>query len=145
MTSIKNLVMESKIKIIIVDDSPSFLEGLTSLLERVPDYSIIGRFTSGDSFIEECIHFVGSCDIVLMDIEMPGKNGFETTSILNKIRPDLKFIAITMYHDKVYLQHLIECGFKGFVNKDEVSTKLYSTITAVMNNRYTFPNDLTIK
>lgn len=136
--------METVTKIILVDDSQLVLEGLVLLFSQFPQYEIIGKFTSGDELLDADKGILFNCHLLIIDIEMPGKNGIVTTKIINKIRPDLKVVALTMYHDRVYLEQLIESGFRGFINKAEVSTTLFPTISDVLNNKYRFPSDLNV-
>jgi DNA-binding NarL/FixJ family response regulator len=136
--------MKTVTKIVLVDDSPAVLDGLVLLFNQYPKYKIIGRFNSGNELLEAGPEILFDSDLVLMDIEMPGKNGIETTKIINKIRPNLKVVALTMYIDKVYLEQLIESGFKGFVNKVDVCETLFPTIAAVLQNKYVFPHEINI-
>jgi DNA-binding NarL/FixJ family response regulator len=136
--------MITGIKIIVVDDNQTFLEGIISLLKCKSGYQVIAKYHSGDELLKAGTKVLLNADIILIDIEMPGKNGIEVTHFLNQRFPDLKFIAITMYQDKVYLEQLVANGFRGFVNKTKVSQKLHSTINLVMNNKYVFPEELDI-
>lgn len=133
--------MGEKIKIIIADDSLQFVKGILYLLGKHPEYEVIGVASQG----EELLHnpHLRYADIVLLDIEMPVKNGFETARAINWEMPDKKMIACTMYHDKVYLEQLILAGFRGFINKAEISEKLHDVISSVLNNSFHFPENIT--
>lgn len=135
--------MFNQVKLILVDDNASFLEGLESLLANDIDYQIIGKFLSSDDLLES--DTLGLADIILLDIEMPGKNGIETALQVNFMFPQIKMIAITMYQEKVYLQQLIGAGFKGFVNKTMVGEKIFSTLKSVQDNKFLFPDDIEMK
>jgi DNA-binding NarL/FixJ family response regulator len=129
--------MKSKIKIIIVDDNPIFLEGITTFLNKENVYEILACFNSGDILLDHINNY--NPDLVLLDIEMSGLNGIETARRLNWFRTEVKLIAITMYQDGVYLKQLIEAGFHGFVNKNNVYEKLTHVITSVLRNEFAFP------
>jgi DNA-binding NarL/FixJ family response regulator len=129
--------MKSKIKIIIVDDNPIFLEGITTFLSKESTYEIIACFESGNVLLDHINNY--NPDLVLLDIEMPGLNGIETARTLNWFRTEVKLIAITMYQDGVYLKQLIEAGFHGFVNKNNVYKNLPQIITSVLRNEFAFP------
>jgi DNA-binding NarL/FixJ family response regulator len=129
--------MKHKIKIIIVDDSPTFLEGITTFLDKENEFEILACFASGNILLDEINNY--SPDVVLLDIEMPGLNGIETARRLNWYRTELKLIAITMYHDNLYLKQLIEAGFHGFVNKNNVYENLSHAIKSVLKKEFAFP------
>ena len=75
---------------------------------------------------------------------MHGMNGIETARIVNFMFPHIHLIAITMYQDMLYLQELIKAGYKGVVNKPDMTEKLYQVIDDVMSNRLVFPRNLKI-
>jgi DNA-binding NarL/FixJ family response regulator len=62
-------------------------------------------------------------------------NGLEIAKRLNFAHPDIKIIAITMYQDSLYLQQLVENGFRAYVNKMEVPELLLRTIESALQNR----------
>lgn len=78
-------------------------------------------------------------DVILLDIEMPWLNGLETAKRLNSHGMKLKLIALTMYHDGIYIKKLIEAGFMGFVNKNNVSENLVMVIDKVLKGELAFP------
>jgi DNA-binding NarL/FixJ family response regulator len=111
-----------KIRILIVDDHQLILDGLKALITNAPEFILAGEATSG----AEALSLARSSkfDIVLMDIEMDGINGIETTRQLIKERPDAKVLALTMYNEKGMITKALEAGAFGYVlknvNKDEL-------------------------
>jgi DNA-binding NarL/FixJ family response regulator len=126
--------MSDKMKIIIVDDNSTFLEGISSCITDDEQFEVIGQFHSGIQLLESNELF--QADILLMDIEMPGLSGIETAKRVNYLDPKLKMIAITLYQEKVYLQQIIEAGFKGFVNKMKIAEDLFKAIDSVNNGKF---------
>jgi len=126
--------MSDKMKIIIVDDNSTFLEGISSCITDDERFEVIGQFHSGIQLLESNELF--QADILLMDIEMPGLSGIETAKRVNYLDPKLKMIAITLYQEKVYLQQIIEAGFKGFVNKMKIAEDLFKAIDSVNNGKF---------
>jgi DNA-binding NarL/FixJ family response regulator len=125
-----------KIRIIVVDDNPIFLEGISMFLSRNDQYEVIGTFNSGPDFIEVMENY--HPDIILIDIEMPWLNGLETAYRIKAFNSDLKFIAVTMYHDQIYTKKLMDNGFRGFINKNEIIEKLGGIIEKVMAGEIAF-------
>jgi DNA-binding NarL/FixJ family response regulator len=132
--------MSRKIRVAIVDDNIPFLEGLEAFVEADERFEVMAKFTSGYDLLK--FNKLSSIELLLLDVEMPGLNGVQTAKLLNYDFPRIKIIAITMYHDKVYLTQLIESGFLGFVNKTNVSDELFDTIDRIMCGELCFPESI---
>ena len=91
-------------KVIIVDDSRIFREGLKFFIQENSNWQVISEASNGQEFLE--LNNLHLADIVLIDIEMPVMDGIEATKKVLWQHPNLKIIAITMYMDKVYLKQL---------------------------------------
>jgi len=128
---------EGKLQVIIVDDNPIFLEGITSYLSKFEQYDIVAVFSSGPALIESISEY--DPDLILLDIEMPWLNGMETAKRLSVHGMKLKLIAITMYYDGIYIRKLKEAGFMGFVNKNHVSENLIQVMETVLKGETSFP------
>jgi DNA-binding NarL/FixJ family response regulator len=130
--------MQSKTQIIIVDDNPTFLEGITTFLSLGDEFEIVALFSTSRALLDNINDY--DPDVILLDIEMPAPNGIETARLLSFYGEKLKLIAITMYHDHVYLKQLIKAGFRGFVHKNQIGDKLRSVIERVINGELAFPD-----
>lgn len=122
----------------IVDDHPVFRAGLKTILMTESDFTIIGEAQSGEEAIEKLKTI--SPDIIVMDINMPGKDGIETTREIRKENKNLKIILLTMYSDEAYLKEGLNAGAQGYVLKRAVDTELITAIRTVLNNEhYIYP------
>jgi DNA-binding NarL/FixJ family response regulator len=128
---------EKKIQVIIVDDNPIFLEGISSYLSKFDSYDIVAVYNSGPTLIEAIDQY--DPDLILLDIEMPWLNGIETAKRLSSKGMKTRFIAITMYYDGIYIKKLQEAGFMGFVNKNHVSENLIQVMETVLKGETAFP------
>ena len=108
--------MTDKIKLIIVDDHEIFRNGLKMVLGRLKHIDIVGEAANGKEFL--ALIKTVSCDVVLMDIEMPVMNGIEATAEALKENPDLKVMALTMFQEDDYIQSMMDAGVKGFLIKN---------------------------
>jgi len=127
-------MMRSGLKISIVDDNKIFRDGLRFFIENNTDWEIICEASSGIEFIEkECDDFP---DIVLMDINMPGLNGIDSTFqyISKHSRFHIKVIALTMYAHDFHIQSFMEAGIKGCILKKDVYAELKVAVEKVMKN-----------
>ena len=123
--------MDSKPKIILVDDHLPFRDGLKSILtiENIAD--VIGEASNGVEFIELLSHL--EPDLVIMDIDMPKMNGIEATQKALEIRPNLKIIVFTMFGDDEYFQKMNSLGIKAYLLKSSGINELEKVINDVMS------------
>lgn len=126
--------------IILVDDNEDFRANIQFFLEKKLGYQVIGSFADGASFFNSLDKL--NPDIVLMDISMPGLDGYAITKRINWEYTHYHVIAVTMYKDITYLQKLIEVGFKGCVYKSDVYSDLQKAIESVMNGKFFWPNGI---
>ncbi|MDR1761212.1 MAG: response regulator transcription factor [Bacteroidales bacterium] len=125
----------------IVDDHSLFREGLKFLLSRCSFVSLISESENGMDFLE----FIkkNDIDIVLMDIEMPGIDGIETTKQALKQKPQLKIIALSMYGYEHYYTRMIDAGARGFLIKNSNFDDVQKAISEVYEgNNYFSPEIL---
>lgn len=125
----------------IVDDHQLFREGLKFLLSDWSFISKIHEAESGETFLkmsEETEQV-----IVLMDIELSGLNGVETTERCLKKHPNWKVIALSMYGNENYYTGMIDAGASGFLLKNSKLDDVKKAITEVANgNNYFSPEIL---
>ena len=130
-------------KIMLVDDNQTFLDGLRFLIESNKEYKVIAEAHDGKEALDLISKKIP--ELVLMDIEMPRINGLDATKRILWKFPKIKFIAITMYQDKAYLSELICAGFKGCIFKNHVSDELWKAIKAVSRGKFFFPEDILLE
>lgn len=131
-----------KLKIYIVDDHKLFREGLKLLLSTQEFVKHIYEASNGREFVENLS--LTDCDIVLMDIEMPGMNGIEATEAALCLKPGLKVIVLSMYGDEQYYYKMVDAGVKGFVLKNSGIEKVIEAISRVAAGENYFSEELLV-
>lgn len=118
-------------EVMIVDDHKMIREGIKQLLELNKNISVVGMGSDGD----ECISLLKekSADILLLDINMPNKNGLEILKEIKEAKIDIKVIMLTVHNEVDYLLRAIEIGADGYVLKDAGSAELIHAIQTVMS------------
>ncbi|MBN2165336.1 MAG: response regulator transcription factor [Marinilabiliaceae bacterium] len=134
--------MIRKTKVIITDDSPSFIQGLVLMIGSNSLFEIIATCSNGLELLQS--KDLLRADLLLIDIEMPVMNGFEAAKKISFIEPKLPMIAITMNRTTVFLRDVVMAGFKGFVYKTEIHKDLFDTIEKVLTNKFVFPKELNL-
>jgi len=128
------------ITLFLVDDHTLFLNGLKSLLEPLPGFSVVGEAQNGLEFLSKFKE--ANPDVVLMDISMPDMNGIEASKKALEINPDLKIITLSMYGDQEYYSKMLETGVRGFVLKDSDIQEVKAAIQTVADGGNYFSHQL---
>jgi DNA-binding NarL/FixJ family response regulator len=134
--------MKTQLKIIVVDDNIQFRKSLITFIEEKLNFCVIGEASNGLEFLE--LSNIYSADIILMDIAMDLMDGFEATKRAFWNNRNVKTIAITMHMENIFLQRLLESGFKGCVCKTNVFNELEEAINTVMSGKPYFHNNMKI-
>lgn len=126
------------IKVYIVDDHKMVIEGLKLVLEPYEDITYLGCSNSGDEVLVK--EWEELPDVILLDINMPGKNGIDTCDLLLKKYPDIKIIAITMHKESSLIKLMLSKGAKGYVLKNAGSEELVTAIKTVYEGKMYLDN-----
>jgi len=118
-----------KIRLLLVDDHPIVREGIKSALSTKKNIAIVGEAATGEEAMVKARKL--SPDVILMDINMPGMSGLETSRRLRKSVPDSKILALTMHENREYVLEMSQLGARGYVFKDSSPSELLRAIEAV--------------
>lgn len=120
-----------KIKIAIVDDHKLVSKAIENLISSNPKFKVVLNCFNGDDFLQQLSEAKVLPDVVLMDVNMPKKNGIETTAELTANYPDIKVIALTMEDNETTIISMLKAGAKGYLLKDMSPEILYDAIKIV--------------
>lgn len=122
--------MSKVISVVIADDHPIFRQGLSATIEKDKSISVVGEAENGDVAID----MVDSLkpDLVILDIDMPLKDGIETARALKAKNLPTKVVFLTMHKDTSILRSLRTLGIKGYVLKDSALSEILRCISTVM-------------
>jgi two-component system, NarL family, invasion response regulator UvrY len=120
--------------IVLVDDHSLLRMGLASLVESLGN-TVLFEADDGKEFIEK-LDEQNLPQIVLMDINMPEMDGFQTTQWLKQNHPDIKVLALSMYDNENSIIRMLKCGAKGYILKDSEPAELKAAIEAVMSKGF---------
>ncbi|OQW31066.1 MAG: hypothetical protein A4E19_20655 [Nitrospira sp. SG-bin1] len=117
-------------RILLADDHPLVLESVKQLLE--PEFSVVGTAQTGQEVLDEAKRL--HPDIVLLDANMPGMNGFEAARRLKNLLPAVKIIFVTMLTEAIAVSEGFRAGAMGYVLKQDAADELYAAVKSVMAN-----------
>jgi DNA-binding NarL/FixJ family response regulator len=120
--------MTTHIRVLLVDDQPAIRQGLRLRLTTEPDMSIAGEAEDGPAALE----LAGALmpDVIVLDISMPGMDGFETARRLNDIAP-FAIVMLSLHDDPASRARALAAGATVFVAKHEADALLVDTIRRV--------------
>jgi two-component system invasion response regulator UvrY len=114
------------IQVFIVDDHTIFREGLKKVLGAVTDITIAGEASNGPEALDK---IPGSrCDVVVLDLGLPGISGFDVLRTLKQKRPSLPVLVMSIHTEEEYALMVLKAGGSGYLTKESVPDDLIRAI-----------------
>lgn len=131
---------QSPIELMIVEDHPLLIQGLRRVVDEEPDIKVVAEVNDGDEAVRRALQL--EPDVILMDINLPGKNGLQVTrEIKNRQTYDeINIIILTAYNDDEQLLHALRAGASAYYPKDVRPSELIPAIRAVADGKYVINN-----
>lgn len=129
----------SMVNLMIADDHQMIREGLKQLLELDGDMKVIAEAKDGN----DCLDLLNIIhpDVLLLDINMPNKNGIDVLKELKMKRDKVKTLILTVHNEVEYLLNAVDIGADGYILKDSNSLELKKAILCVYDGKtYIQPN-----
>jgi DNA-binding NarL/FixJ family response regulator len=119
--------------VLLADDHPLVREGLRSLIEDLPDYTVVGDAADGD----EAIDRAGALqpDVMLLDITMPRLSGIDALPRIALASPGTRVLIVAMYDTADFVMKALQAGAAGYLLKDAASRELPMALDAVREGR----------
>lgn len=125
----------ANIRILIADDHPVVREGLHGLLSIKPDFEVIGTAEDGEEAVLQARLL--KPDVILMDLEMPRKNGLEAIKEIKASQPDVKILVLTSFTEDKKIFAALDAGALGCLLKDSSPQELIRAIRDVYQGQLT--------
>jgi two-component system invasion response regulator UvrY len=122
-------------KVAVVDDHVLLRSALAKLISSYENYTVAFEASNGKEFIEKLSKQVLP-DIVLLDINMPEMDGYETASWITKHHPHIKILALSMESDDTNIIQMIKLGAKGFLMKNVEPEELNDALDSVLSKDF---------
>jgi DNA-binding NarL/FixJ family response regulator len=121
--------MESKIKIHLADDHQVLIDGILAVLKTNPDFEVVGFSLNGENLVERVAK--NKADILVMDINMPEKDGIQVLREFNEVGFSCKVIILSSYDDVKLIKEVIKLGASGYLTKQCAGENIIDAITSV--------------
>lgn len=117
------------IRILVADDHTVVREGVRQILTGLDDMVVEDEAGNGQETLEKVIH--GNCDMVLLDISMPGRSGLEVLEDILTLKPKLPVLILSMHPEEQYAVRALRAGASGYLTKASAAHELIGAIRKV--------------
>lgn len=129
-------------RLVIVDDHPIVIQGLSALLQGEDDLHIAATFTTGNAFLT-FLKERPQVDIVLLDITLPDINGVEVCKEIKKLSPETKVLIISNHSERSIIMQMLQQGASGYLLKNASSEELVRCVHDVLEGRIALSAEVT--
>lgn len=126
--------MEVELKVLIADDHPVFRRGLREVIEEDAGLLVVGEAGDGVAAIKLVEDL--RPDVAVLDIDMPGMNGFESAKEIKRRNLPVEIVFLTMHKDERMLIEALDAGVRGYVLKDSAVADIAACIRAVARGEH---------
>ena len=123
--------MTKKIRVLMIDDHPIVRSGIRMLLEKAGDIEVVGEAERGDDAVGLLKRL--KPDVLLLDMEMPGKTGVEVAREVEAARLPVRVLALSAHDDEEYIMNLLANGAAGYLTKEEALDTIVDAVHGVAN------------
>lgn len=118
------------IKVLIADDHAVVRQGLIQILSGIPDMTVADEAANGQEVLDKVQ--AGNYEVVLLDITMPGRGGFDILKDLKHRQPNLPVLVLSIHSEEQYAVRVLKAGAAGYLTKESAPEELVSAIRKVV-------------
>lgn len=122
-----------KIRVLLADDHAVLRDGLASLLRSDPSIEVVASVGTGPAAVTETTRL--QPDVVIMDVTMPELNGIEATRQLQRLRPSVRVVMLSMHSSSEHVHRAMAAGASAYLLKDAASDELIVAVRTVHAGR----------
>lgn len=121
------------IHVVLCDDHAILRRGIRDTLSEATDIRVTGE-ASGYAELRELLRST-PCQVLLLDIDMPGRNGLEVLASVRETHPHIRVLMVSMYPEDQYALRCIKAGAQGYANKSGDPMQLLEAVRTVHSGR----------
>src|SRR6185437_15161653 len=125
--------LRTMIRVVIADDHAIVRQGLRQILATHGDFEVVGEAANHGEVMQLLRR--GTCDVLLLDIAMPGKNGIDTLKQVRVEKPKLPVLVLSMYPEDQYAFRALKAGASGYLTKMTAADQLVDAIRTITRGR----------
>ena len=124
----------AEITILIADDHPIFRNGLRQIIESESGLNVVGEADDGEAAYEKARQL--KPDVIILDVNMPGMDGFEVARKIRAANLPVKIVFLTMYKDPEMFNEALDLGARGYVLKNSALTDVVDCVRQVSSGQH---------
>lgn len=128
-------------KVVLVDDHTLLRNGLSNLVRNL-GYDVLFEADNGNDFLAR-LNQQDPPDLVLLDINMPGMDGYETARWIKQHQPGIKILALSMYDDEEAIIRMLKNGARGYILKDTEPAELRTAMESILQRGFYYSEMVT--
>jgi DNA-binding NarL/FixJ family response regulator len=125
--------MHHPVRVVLADDHPMVRRGLRLILDSSPHLDVVAEAASGRELIE-LIDRV-QADVAVIDLDMPGVDGFEAVRVIRERHPQIRCLVLTMHDECSYMQRAALAGATGYLLKTDLDEALVKGVMTVADGK----------
>lgn len=125
----------------IADDHPIFRGGLRTIVEKEAGFRVVAEAEDGRSALDQIVEH--QPDVAILDLDMPGMDGFTVARELAKKDTPTRIVILTMHKDEMHFNQAVDLGIRGYLIKDGAAAEAVGCIKAVVSGQEYFSPALT--
>lgn len=133
--------MNTPIKILIADDHTLIRDGLINTISKRMADVAFGEASSGVEVLKEVLH--QKWDLLILDINMPGRDGLDVLKELKSLQPELPVIVLSMYPENQFAVRTLKIGASAYLTKETSSEELLIAINTVLKGQKYITSSIT--
>lgn len=129
--------------LILADDHQMIIDGLKALLANEPEINIVAEAHNGIEVLDILKQKGRDIHVIVLDINMPGMDGIDTSKNIKKDFPWIKILVLSMYSKPGFIQQLIQAGVSGYILKNTGKDELLTAIMKIRNSEAFYSKEVT--
>ena len=121
------------IQVVLCDDHAVLRRGIRDTLTESPDIHVTGEAGSYPELRE--VLRTAACDVLLLDLNLPGRSGLEVMASVKETHPDIKVLIVSMYPEDQYALRCLKAGAHGYANKAGDPVQLIAAVQTIVQGR----------
>ena len=121
------------IHVVLCDDHAVLRRGIRDTLTESPDIHVTGEAGSYPELRE--VLRTAACDVLLLDLNLPGRSGLEVMASVKETHPDIKVLIVSMYPEDQYALRCLKAGAHGYANKAGDPVQLIAAVQTIVQGR----------
>ena len=132
--------MKQTIKIVIIDDHPMVIEGISTFLSKSDNFEVVACFTNGLEVLEFAKN--NPVDLIFLDVFMPTINGIDLCKLIKQSHPEIKTLGMSSQSERSLVMQFIQNGASGYLLKNASKEEFFDCIEKAMDGDIVFSNEV---